>query len=146
MKEASQISDFLSWARAYFDLSVFVCVMGMANSIKTRPNQPQRFLTQHKAQSMNASETTFQPIIEGTKQYVVPLFQRPYSWKLQHWQVLWDDLVWLCDNPEPKSHFIGSIVTMPTTSVPEGVPKYLLIDGQQRLTTIFILLTEVVTV
>jgi len=90
---------------------------------------------------MNASETTFQPIIEGTKQYVVPLFQRPYSWKLQHWQVLWDDLVWLCDNPEPKSHFIGSIVTMPTTSVPEGVPKYLLIDGQQRLTTIFILLT-----
>jgi uncharacterized protein with ParB-like and HNH nuclease domain len=90
---------------------------------------------------MNASETKFQPIIEGTKQYVVPLFQRPYSWKPEHWQVLWDDLIWLCENSEPKSHFIGSIVTMPTTSVPEGVPKYLLIDGQQRLTTIFILLT-----
>ncbi len=90
---------------------------------------------------MKASETKFQPIIEGTKQYVVPLFQRPYSWEQKHWQVLWDDLVWLCENAEPKSHFIGSIVTMPTTSVPEGVPKYLLIDGQQRLTTIFILLT-----
>jgi uncharacterized protein with ParB-like and HNH nuclease domain len=41
----------------------------------------------------------------------------------------------------PRTHFIGSIVNMPTVSVPEGVAKYLLIDGQQRLTTIFILLT-----
>ena len=41
---------------------------------------------------------------------------------------------------DPRPHFIGSIVTMPTASVPEGVSKYLLIDGQQRLTTIFILL------
>lgn len=90
---------------------------------------------------MKASETKFQPIIEGTKQYVVPLFQRPYSWEKKEWDVLWDDLVWLCENEEPTSHFIGSIVTMPTVSVPEGVSKFLLIDGQQRLTTIFILLT-----
>ena len=90
---------------------------------------------------MKASETTFQPIIEGTKQYVVPLFQRAYSWGKNEWEVLWGDLLDLCENAEPKSHFIGSIVTMPTTSVPEGVSKYLLIDGQQRLTTIFILLT-----
>ena len=90
---------------------------------------------------MKASETQFQPIIEGTKQYVVPLFQRPYSWTKKEWAVLWADLVELCENPEPKYHFIGSLVTMPTVSVPEGVAKYLLIDGQQRLTTIFILLT-----
>lgn len=55
--------------------------------------------------------------------------------------MLWEDVSDLCDNEELKSHFIGSIVTMPTVSVPEGVSKYLLIDGQQRLTTIFILLT-----
>ncbi|MFQ3537115.1 MAG: DUF262 domain-containing protein [Aggregatilineales bacterium] len=90
---------------------------------------------------MKASETKFQPIIEGTKQYVVPLFQRPYSWKKDEWAVLWRDLLDLCENEEPKYHFIGSLVTMPTTSVPEGISKYLLIDGQQRLTTIFILLT-----
>lgn len=89
---------------------------------------------------MKASETKFQPIIEGTKQYVVPLFQRPYSWEKKEWDVLWEDLIWLCENEEPTSHFIGSIVTMPTVSVPEGVSKFLLIDGQQRLTTIFILL------
>ncbi|MFQ5398695.1 MAG: DUF262 domain-containing protein [Anaerolineae bacterium] len=90
---------------------------------------------------MKASETKFQSIIEGTQQYVVPLFQRSYSWEKKEWQVLWDDLAYLCENNEPKSHFIGSIVTIPTISVPEGVAKYLLIDGQQRLTTIFILLT-----
>ena len=89
---------------------------------------------------MKASETKFQPIVEGTKQYVVPLFQRPYSWTAKEWEVLWTDLVWLCENNEPKSHFIGSIVTMPSHSVPEGVAKFLLIDGQQRLTTIFVLL------
>lgn len=89
---------------------------------------------------MNASETKLQPIIEGTKQYVVPLFQREYSWGKDEWQVLWNDLVELSELDNPREHFIGSIVTMPTISVPEGVAKYLLIDGQQRLTTIFILL------
>lgn len=89
---------------------------------------------------MKASETKFQPIIEGNKQYVIPLFQRPYSWDKAQWSLLWDDLIDLCQNETPRTHFIGSIVTMPTHSVPEGVAKYLLIDGQQRLTTIFILL------
>ncbi|HET6400500.1 MAG TPA: DUF262 domain-containing protein [Candidatus Kapabacteria bacterium] len=89
---------------------------------------------------MKASETKLQPIIEGTKQYVVPLFQRPYSWEKSHWDTLWGDLEILVEDPSRKDHFLGSIVTMPTVSVPEGVAKYLLIDGQQRLTTIFILL------
>ncbi len=89
---------------------------------------------------MQASETKLQQIIEGTKQYVVPLFQRPYSWKKSEWQILWDDLVELCESENPRTHFMGSIVTMPTNAIPEGVSKYLLIDGQQRLTTIFILL------
>lgn len=89
---------------------------------------------------MQASETKLQPIIEGTKQYVVPLFQRSYSWEKKEWDVLWNDLVELCEMDNPRTHFLGSMVTMPTTSVPEGVTKYLLIDGQQRLTTIFIIL------
>lgn len=90
---------------------------------------------------MQAKETKLQDIIEGTKQYVIPLFQRTYSWTDKEWEVLWKDLVELCEMENPRTHFIGSIVNMPTTSVPEGVAKYLLIDGQQRLTTIFILLT-----
>lgn len=89
---------------------------------------------------MKASETRLQPIIEGTKQYVVPLFQRSYSWTKKEWDILWDDIIELSETGDCRSHFIGSIVTMPTISVPEGVAKYLLIDGQQRLTTIFIIL------
>lgn len=90
---------------------------------------------------MQANETKLQKVIEGTVQYVIPLFQRTYSWDKKEWQVLWDDLVELCESDIPKIHFIGSIVSLPTVSVPEGVAKYLLIDGQQRLTTIFIILT-----
>src|SRR5256885_375614 len=90
---------------------------------------------------MQAKETKLQDIIEGTKQYVIPLFQRTYSWTTKEWEVLWKDLVELSEMENPRTHFIGSIVNMPTVSVPEGVAKYLLIDGQQRLTTIFILLT-----
>ena len=90
---------------------------------------------------MQAKETKLQDIIEGTKQYVIPLFQRTYSWTNKEWEVLWKDLVELCEMENPRTHFIGSIVNMPTVSVPEGVAKYLLIDGQQRLTTIFVLLT-----
>jgi len=90
---------------------------------------------------MQAKETKLQDIIEGTKQYVIPLFQRTYSWTSKEWEILWKDLIEICEMENPRTHFIGSIVNMPTVSVPEGVAKYLLIDGQQRLTTVFILLT-----
>ena len=89
---------------------------------------------------MKASETNFQSLIEGTKQYIVPLFQRPYSWDKKQWQELLTDLNDLYENENSNTHFIGSIVTMPTLSKTESVTPYLLIDGQQRLTTIFILL------
>src|SRR5215218_2975062 len=89
---------------------------------------------------MKASETNFQPVIEGTKQYVVPLFQRAYSWDNKQWNTLWQDILSLTEEQQPRDHFIGSIVTMPTDAVPQGVSKFLLIDGQQRLTTLFILL------
>lgn len=89
---------------------------------------------------MQAKETKLQEIIEGTKQYVVPLFQRTYSWTTKEWTILWNDLLELSDMENPRTHFIGSIVNMPTVSVPEGVSKFMLIDGQQRLTTILIIL------
>ncbi len=89
---------------------------------------------------MHAKETRLQEIIEGTKQYVIPLFQRPYSWTSKEWNILWKDISELAEMGNPRAHFMGSVVNMPTTSVPHGVSKFLLIDGQQRLTTIFIIL------
>ncbi len=90
---------------------------------------------------MKASETHLQPLISRAEiQFIVPLFQRTYSWDKKEWQELWIDLLELYENEASQNHFIGSIVTIPVETVPQGVAKYLLIDGQQRLTTIFILL------
>jgi uncharacterized protein with ParB-like and HNH nuclease domain len=88
---------------------------------------------------MQANETKVQSLFDNVRQYVIPLFQRPYSWEMKHWETLWQDIAELCEEAQPRSHFIGSIVNMPSRSVPEGVTKYVLIDGQQRLTTILVL-------
>lgn len=90
---------------------------------------------------MKANETELQPLLEGTKQYVVPLFQRAYRWKQRDWDTLWQDLMDLYNDVKGREHFIGAIVTMPVDMSPHGINKYMLIDGQQRLTTIFLLLT-----
>ena len=90
---------------------------------------------------MQAKETKLVEILECTKQFVVPLFQRSYSWTKKEWDILWNDITDLYEMDVPRVHFFGSIVNMPATSVPEGVAKYLLIDGQQRLTTVYVLLS-----
>lgn len=92
---------------------------------------------------MQASETTIRKLIEGSKQYVVPLFQRPYSWNQKHWSTLWQDVIDLVDDTAARPHFFGSTVTAPARSVPQGVGKWLLIDGQQRLTTTQLFLAAV---
>jgi uncharacterized protein with ParB-like and HNH nuclease domain len=91
---------------------------------------------------MQASETSIRKLIEGSKQYVIPLFQRPYSWTQKHWATLWQDVMDLVDDPNARPHFFGSTVTAPARSVPQGVGKWLLIDGQQRLTTTQLLLAS----
>ena len=92
---------------------------------------------------MQASETKLRQLIEGTKQYVVPLFQRPYSWSEKQWKTLWTDVVEQSKHDDSRPHFFGSIVTTPAKSVPQGVGKYLLIDGQQRITTVQVLLAAI---
>ena len=92
---------------------------------------------------MQASETKLRHLIEGTKQYVVPLFQRPYSWSEKQWKTLWADVLEQSRHKTGRPHFFGSIVTAPAKSVPEGVGKYTLIDGQQRIMTIQVLLAAI---
>lgn len=89
---------------------------------------------------MQAQEAKIQTIIEGTRQYLVPLFQRQYSWQQKQWKTLLEDLVFLYNDTSSRVHFFGSIVIMPESSTLIGVNKYILIDGQQRLTTLIIIL------
>ncbi|MBP3041035.1 DUF262 domain-containing protein, partial [Bacillaceae bacterium Marseille-Q3522] len=92
---------------------------------------------------MKASETNLQEIIEGTKQYIIPMFQRTYSWGEKQWKQLWEDIVDLVEDNQSISHFIGSIVSIPINTNTHGVQQFLVIDGQQRLTTLFILLSAI---
>lgn len=92
---------------------------------------------------MEARPCQIVEFFNGSKQMLVPLFQRPYEWKEQHWETLWNDLLERyerADVPTDVSHFTGAIVTAPAKSIPVGVNKYLIIDGQQRLTTVTVLL------
>lgn len=93
---------------------------------------------------VKATETSFAGVLEGKKQYQVPLYQRTYSWTKKQLDQLWDDVVELAAarRTDPKtSHFIGSLVlaTSPDFNA-VGVSKLLVVDGQQRLTTLTLLL------
>ncbi|MDO9445479.1 MAG: DUF262 domain-containing protein, partial [Dehalococcoidia bacterium] len=92
---------------------------------------------------MKAGEVKLQELLNGRIQYRVPLFQRTYSWREENWQRLWDDIVEIYAAATPRRHFIGAIVTQPMEDAPEFASKYMLIDGQQRLTTLFILLASI---
>ena len=95
---------------------------------------------------MEATPTQIINYFSGFKQNLVPLFQRPYTWGERQWRTLWEDIVAFYgrEGTDPKStHFMGAVVTMPARSVPVGVSKFLVIDGQQRLTTIATLLCAI---
>lgn len=89
---------------------------------------------------MNASETSLQSLLEGKKQYRVPLFQRTYSWRSGHWRTLWNDIIETYAMTDAPRHFLGSIVSKSLPGKAEGIAPFLVIDGQQRLTTLTILL------
>ena len=97
---------------------------------------------------VHAVETNLQKLLEGTKQYQVPLYQRTYSWKHQQLQRLWDDLVKLGEDRRERgtaaTHFIGSLVLAPSPDIgPTGLQEFLVVDGQQRLTTLTIMLAAI---
>jgi hypothetical protein len=90
---------------------------------------------------MKAAERTLQELLHSAVQYVIPVFQRYYVWGEKDWERLWDDLLMLLEAPEhQRRHFLGSIVCVPEPHQPGVVPAYQVIDGQQRLTTLSILL------
>ena len=84
---------------------------------------------------MDAHVKTVREILHSGDQFLVPFFQRHYSWRKEHWQRLLDDIVSLTEDDDTK-HFLGPLVCTPFHPVPGEVTPYLLIDGQQRLMTI----------
>ena len=89
---------------------------------------------------MKASETTLRELLEGTKQFQIPLFQRRYSWEKKNCTTLWDDLMSIYNGEVEDEYFIGTIVTQSTPGTANGVSPFIVIDGQQRLITLSLLL------
>lgn len=92
---------------------------------------------------MKAGQVVFQQLLNGKIQYRVPLFQRTYSWEEENWQRLWDDILEVYALEQPRNHFMGAVVTLPMQDAPEHTTKFMLIDGQQRLTSLLLLLTVI---
>ena len=89
---------------------------------------------------MKANDVTLREILESPFQFLIPVFQRYYSWKKDNWQQLWEDVLDLYESGGvQETHFLGSLVFVPK-SHPGSVPVHQVIDGQQRIITLSLLL------
>src|SRR5579859_684274 len=90
---------------------------------------------------MKAGEIKFLSFINGKKHFVIPIYQRTYSWTHEQCQQLWDDIVQVATSRQAEGHFIGSIVyTDIGQHIVDDIEQFMVIDGQQRLTTLSLLL------
>lgn len=90
---------------------------------------------------MKAQETMMLSFLQNSSQFIIPIYQRTYSWEHEQCQQLWDDICRAGSNEHMKAHFVGSIVYIANGlhQVANAAPL-LVIDGQQRLTTVMLLL------
>ncbi len=88
---------------------------------------------------MDARKGNIYEILNGNKQFLIPNYQRFYSWDTEQSKRLWNDIVEM-QKKGKAGHFVGSIVNIAEQAMPTGVQKYMIIDGQQRMTTLTLLL------
>ena len=95
---------------------------------------------------MDASPLNLKQLFEPDRRYLVPMFQRPYVWTAEaQWKPLWEDVRAVAERLERsgldvRPHFLGAIVLDHVRQPVSRVEARLLVDGQQRLTTLQILL------
>lgn len=87
---------------------------------------------------LDTSTVNFQDLLGNGKSYVVPPYQRDYSWREEHWEDLWQDVCAVHQNDESR-HYMGSVVFQAV-----GEKRLSIIDGQQRLATLSVLVLAVI--
>ncbi len=94
---------------------------------------------------MKAKEANLLRFLHGAKQFIIPIYQRTYSWQLKQCKQLLKDIIGINDDGNRPGHFIGSVVYFEQDihTVSE-VPQLLVIDGQQRLTTVTLIIAAMV--
>ena len=95
--------------------------------------------------TFSTENRTINSIFQRAAVYTVPRYQRDYVWKEVNWKELWIDLQFTLENSEeiPWSHFLGTIVLNQSKTSEDGLEKYEIIDGQQRMMTIYMLLIAI---
>jgi len=90
---------------------------------------------------LKATEAKLLEFIKKSPQFVIPIYQRTYSWSKRECRQLWDDIIRTGGNKGINAHFVGSIVYIEKGlySITSQSPL-LVIDGQQRLTTLSLLI------
>ena len=90
---------------------------------------------------MKATETKLLTLLQKSNQFTIPIYQRTYSWGKQQCLTLWNDIIRCGRDDFIHSHFLGSIVYVEAEQ--QQVSAFntnLVIDGQQRLTSMLLLL------
>jgi len=86
------------------------------------------------ASTFNTSNDTYKQLLAGGSVFRIPRFQRDYSWKEDNWEDLWSDIIDLMNDPEVDAHYMGYLVLQPKSDHSMDI-----IDGQQRMTTLALL-------
>ncbi|GII30042.1 DUF262 domain-containing protein [Planotetraspora mira] len=97
---------------------------------------------------MKANETTLRRLIQGDQQLLVPLYQRQYTWERDQLAQLWADIKAQVDiladgRQDAPSHFLGSVVLAPGPDLAPSRSQWIVVDGQQRLTTLMLALCAI---
>lgn len=89
---------------------------------------------------MKASEAILLDFLKHATQFVIPIYQRTYSWTDKQCEQLWQDIFRAGSHDDIKLHFVGSVVYVQDGLAGVMDSTWLVIDGQQRLTTVSLLL------
>ncbi len=98
---------------------------------------------------MKPATHTLTDLFGGNVRYIVPLYQRPYVWQEKtHWLPLWEDVTTVAEHHlaghgAALTHFLGAVVLEQEKTAPGELPRHLVIDGQQRLTTLQLMLAGI---
>jgi uncharacterized protein with ParB-like and HNH nuclease domain len=90
---------------------------------------------------VKADEMRLGPLLNAPGQFVVPYFQRAYSWRRRQWNTLFDDILELYELGSRGTHFLGSMVLLAEPG--EMISPTLVIDGQQRIVTLSLFLAAI---
>lgn len=88
--------------------------------------------------NFNTSNDTFRKLLGNGLTYAVPMFQRDYSWEEDHWEDLWQDILETCKDKKEPAHYMGYLVIQTKDN-----KNFDIIDGQQRMTTLSLLVLSV---